>query len=72
MAKIWYNLSMNNWSVDTKFLKRYPKQYTLWKMEQLINFGLGKEKLDPKILKENLSKLKIDIKKRRYLKFLLS
>ena len=68
----WYNVSMKNWSVDAKFLSKYPKKYTLWKLEQLINFGLGKEKLSRIQLKKHLSKLNIDPQKRKYLKFLLN
>ena len=63
---------MKNWSVDTKFLSKYPKKYTLWKLEQLINFGLGKEKLSRFQLRKHLSKLDIDTQKRKYLKFLLN
>jgi len=62
---------MKNWSVDTKFLSKYPKKYTLWKLEQLINFGLGKGKLNKFQLKKHLPKLEIDPQKRKYLKFLL-
>jgi len=63
---------MKNWSIDTKFLSKYPKKYTLWKLEQLINFGLGKEKLSRFQLRKYLSKLDIDTQKRKYLKFLLN
>lgn len=63
---------MKNWSVDTKFLSKYPQKYTLWKFEQLINFGLGKEKLNRFKLKKCLTKLDIDPQKRKYLKFLLN
>lgn len=63
---------MKNWSVDTKFLSKYPRKYTLWKFEQLINFGLGKEKLDKFKLRKYLAKLDIDPQKRKYLKFLLN
>jgi len=63
---------MYNWSVDTNALKKYPRQYSIWKLEQLINFGLGEEKLDKKKLKKHFSELNIDREKRRYLEFLLS
>ena len=40
---------MKNWSVDEKQLKQYPEKYKLWKMEQLINYGLDEdEKLGKK------------------------
>ena len=63
---------MYNWSVDLKKIKKYPEKYKIWKLEQLINFGLGKEKLKKTDLKKYLKKLKIDSQKRKYLKFLTS
>jgi len=63
---------MYNWSVDTKILEKYPKKYRIWKLEQMINFGLGSEKIDKKDLKKYLEKLYIDPSKKRYLKFLLA
>ncbi|OGH71920.1 MAG: hypothetical protein A2921_01025 [Candidatus Magasanikbacteria bacterium RIFCSPLOWO2_01_FULL_43_20b] len=62
---------MNNWSVDIKQLKTHKKQYTIWHLEQMVNFGLGKEKIDKKQLKKNWSKLDLDIKKKKYLASLL-
>jgi hypothetical protein len=62
---------MRNWSVDTKFLAKYPQKYTLWKLEQLINFGLGRGKLNKLQLRKYLPKLTIDPQKRKYLQFLL-
>lgn len=63
---------MYNWSVDINYLKKFPQKYKIWRLEQLINFGLGREKLDPEELRKNLKKLKIDKTKRKYLKFLLN
>ncbi len=36
---------MYNWSVDTRQLKKNPRDYLVWKLKNLINFGLVKEKL---------------------------
>ncbi len=63
---------MYNWSVDTKILKKYPEKYRIWKLEQMINFGLGKEKISKKDLKKYFEKLYIDPSKKKYLKFLLA
>ena len=63
---------MFNWSTDTKELKKYPEKYAIWKLEQLINFGLDGKKLKLAELKRYLSVLQIDPRKKRYLKFLLS
>lgn len=62
---------MYNWSVDIKTLKKYPKQYIIWKTEQLINFGLKNEKIKKTELKKYFNKINIDSDKKDYLKFLL-
>ena len=36
---------MKNWSTDTKKLSKNQNKFTIWKLEQLINFGLGNEKI---------------------------
>ncbi|MCR4306254.1 MAG: hypothetical protein NUV73_04185 [Candidatus Daviesbacteria bacterium] len=63
---------MYNWSVDTKKLSKYPEKYTIWKLEQLINFGLNGQRLKISELKRYFPKLNIDPKKRKYLNFLLN
>jgi hypothetical protein len=63
---------MYNWSTDLKKLQKYPEKFKIWKLEQLINFGLGDEKIDEKELKKYFSKLRIDPLKRRFLKTLIS
>lgn len=62
---------MYNWSVDINALKKAPKQYLVWRLEQLINFGLGNEKIKREELRKYLYKIRIDADKKRYLKFLL-
>ena len=63
---------MYNWSIDEANLKKFPQEHTIWKLEQLRNFGLGKEKINKRLLKKNINKLHIDPNKKKYLKFLLS
>lgn len=62
---------MYNWAVDLKKLKKDKKQYAIWRLEQMVNFGLGKEKLDRRQLKRYWSLLDLDPQKKEYLKFLL-
>lgn len=62
---------MNNWTVDVRQLKKHKKQYTIWHLEQLVNFGLGMERINREQLKRNWSKLNLDVKKKKYLSFLL-
>lgn len=52
---------MHNWSVDVKKLKKYPEKYALWRLEQLINYGLDEEKLDKKEVKRLWPKIKDDL-----------
>ncbi len=63
---------MRNWSVDETVLKKDPAKYRLWRLEQLINFGLEGEKLDAAELKKALPKLNLDPAKKRYLQFLIA
>lgn len=63
---------MYNWSVDTSRLKKNKAVYTKWKLEQMINYGLGREKLSEKSLAQLLPELSIDQDKRKYIEFLLS
>lgn len=65
---------MYNWSVDEKkFKKEDPEGYKIWKLEQMINYGLGKEKLDEKEIKKYWPKIKgrLDPYKRLLLEFLI-
>lgn len=62
---------MYNWSTDTKALKKDPEKYIIWKLEQMINFGLNGKKLDKKQLVKYWDKLEIDTKRKKLLTFWL-
>lgn len=63
---------MYNWSVDEKqFKKADPEGYQIWRLEQMINWGLGGEKLNERLVRKYWNKLYLDEPTRRYLKFLL-
>lgn len=62
---------MHNWSTDVKILSKYPSKYRVWQLEQLINFGLGENKIKRSDLEKYFDKLAIDPLKKRYLKYLL-
>ena len=62
---------MYNWSVDERRFKKDKEKYAIWKIEQMVNFGLDGERLDNKELKKYWERLYLDPIKRRYLKFLL-
>lgn len=64
---------MRNWSVDEKYLKKYPEKYKTWRLVQLLSYGLDEERLEkneiikfwPKIEKQ------LDPVRAEFLKFLL-
>lgn len=62
---------MQNWSTDEKNLKKDPEKYAIWKLEQLVNFGLGGKKLSAKELKKYWLKMVIDPARRKFLELLL-
>lgn len=62
---------MYNWSVDEKELKKYPEQFVIWKLEQMVNWGLGGEKLSRNDLTTYWDRLFLDPVKKQYLTFLL-
>ncbi len=62
---------MHNWSTDVTQLKKNPEKYTIWKLEQMINFGLDGEKISTKELKKYWNRIDIDPMRRKFLFFLL-
>ncbi len=62
---------MHNWAVDTTELKKDKKQYTIWHLEQMINFGLNEEKISRKEIKKYWKIIDLDRNKKNYLKMIL-
>ena len=62
---------MKNWSTDENQLKKDPEKYAIWKLEQMVNFGLGGEKLSAIALKKYWNKIVIDPARRKFLELLL-
>lgn len=63
---------MYNWSIDEeKFKEADPEGYEIWKLEQMINWGLGDDKLNEKLLRRHWKKLFLDPIKKQFLEFLL-
>ncbi len=58
---------MKNWSTDTTELEKDPEAFAIWKLEQLINFGLDGEKLKMSDLKKYWDVLNIDPFKKNFL-----
>ena len=69
-----YNRGTINWSTDEKkFKKENPKEYRLWRLTQLINYGLDGEKLDRKEVTKVWPKIKdrLDPYKKRAIEYLI-
>lgn len=65
---------MKNWSVDEQYLRKHPGQHPLWRLEQMITYGLDKgETIDKKELLKHWPKLapRLSPGRRNLLKFLL-
>ena len=62
---------MRNWSVDIKKLKKNREEYAIWKLEQMVNFGLGGKKIKRSELKKYWKILNIDPAKRKFLSLLI-
>jgi len=63
---------MYNWSVDEKkFKKENLEGYKIWKLEQMINFGLAGEKISESLVRKYWKKLFLDPESKKFLKFLL-
>ncbi|HCR93079.1 MAG TPA: hypothetical protein DIU47_03955 [Candidatus Pacebacteria bacterium] len=58
---------MYNWSVHTPRLKKNPRAYNTFVLEQRINFGLNGKKLSRSLLKKYWNELVIDPHKRTFL-----
>ena len=62
---------MYNWNIDIKTLSKDKEKYTIWKLNQLINFGLNGEKLDLEQVKKYWDKLSLDPKRKKFLSLLI-
>jgi len=58
---------MKNWSTDVSKLQKNTEKFSIWRLEQLINFGLGEEKIDRDELKKYWDVVNIDPFKRKFL-----
>ena len=58
---------MKNWSVDIKKLKKDKEKFAIWKLEQMVNFGLDGKKIKKSELKKYWKIINIDQAKRKFL-----
>ena len=59
--------SIKNWSTNTKKLRENKNEFAIWKLEQMVNFGLGNEKIKKSELKKYWNIINIDPAKRKFL-----
>ncbi|MBI3120019.1 MAG: hypothetical protein HYZ08_00210 [Candidatus Kerfeldbacteria bacterium] len=71
LGKRCYTYDMYNWSTDEKKLQETPEKYAIWRLEQLINFGLNGERIKAFELKKYWSKLQLDPARKKLLELLL-
>lgn len=64
---------MYNWNTDISKLKKNPHQYSLWKLVQLINYGLDGDKLNKNLVKKSWPEIEsqLDPYKKRALEYLI-
>ncbi len=62
---------MYNWTIDENNLKKNKEKYAIWRLEQLVNFGLNGEKINMEELKKYWSKLDLDPARKRFLELFL-
>lgn len=62
---------MHNWSIDTSKLSPHTEAYQIWRLEQLINYGLNGEKLDRSATKKYFSQLELDPYRREFIASLI-
>jgi hypothetical protein len=62
---------MHNWSTDTTKLKKNKKRYAIWRLEQMVNFGLAGKKINRQEIKKYWKLIDLDSRKKNYLRMLL-
>lgn len=56
---------MHNWSVDEEKLKKDPEAYQIWRLEQLVNYGLDGERIQRNLLEKYWDRIFIEDPHRR-------
>lgn len=61
---------MFNWNTNISTFKS-REEFIIWKLNQLINFGLGKEKLNLDLVRKYWKKLYLDANRKKFLNLIL-
>jgi len=68
----WYNKRMRNWSVNVSRFEKNSREYEIWQLEQLLNFGVPEgETLDRRQIEKYLPVLAIDQDTRNFLEYVI-
>ena len=63
---------MRNWSTNTQRLQENHDKYSIWKLEQLLNYGLKEgETIERSLLEKYLPDLNIDKDTRNLIEYIL-
>lgn len=62
---------MYNWNTDISSFDKKSPEYTIWKLNQLINYGLNGEKINFDLVRKYWRKLSLDIDRKKFLKSLI-
>lgn len=62
---------MYNWNTDLSKWDQKSESFIVWKLQQLINFGLNGEKLDLSLIKKYWLKLDLDPQRKKFLELIL-
>lgn len=62
---------MYNWNINLSKWDKKSESYVIWKLQQLINFGLNGEKIDLSLVKKYWAKLDLDPQRKKFLELFL-
>jgi len=62
---------MYNWSTDEKNLDKNPEAREIFELEQKINYGLLKDKINAEKFLKYFSKISVDKTRKDYINFLI-
>ena len=62
---------MYNWSTDEQGMAQNKEGYTIWRLEQMVNFGVDGEKIKKEKLQKYWTRLNLDPHRRRFLELIM-
>ena len=62
---------MYNWNIDIKSVDKKSRKFIIWRLNQLINFGLNGDRLNLKMVKKYWNNLSLDTKRKKFLSYII-